>query len=356
MIALVAMLAGVVVSRERPVPVVIDGQQVTIAQGTTVEQLERSEAFGAHPGRLLSVSGSVIETAGGKPARILRNGRDAEAEQTVFRRDVLASENGADITEATETIREPIPVTTRVRGRGPVMRLANPGSVGVRVRVIGALSKETVTETVLVPAQEMVVVRTQPRPKEKLIALTFDDGPWPGQTDKILKVLEKEGVHATFFMLGVRVKRAPGLAKKVARAGHQLGNHSLGHRRLTKQKAKEIKRQIDGCSDEIYKATGVLPTWFRPPYGMINGKVWKQVKLSRLHVALWTIDTRDWSHPGVKHIVRVATKHAKSGSILLMHDGGVNRKQTIKALPKIIRKLKKRGFVFVTVQELAESN
>jgi peptidoglycan/xylan/chitin deacetylase (PgdA/CDA1 family) len=98
-----------------------------------------------------------------------------------------------------------------------------------------------------------------------------------------------------------------------------------------------------------------LPTWFRPPYGAVNGAVWKQVRLSHLRVALWDIDTHDWSRPGVNHIVNTVKKHARSGAIILMHDGGVNRQQTIQALPKIIRELKERGYVFVTLQELASA-
>ena len=95
------------------------------------------------------------------------------------------------------------------------------------------------------------------------------------------------------------------------------------------------------------------PTWFRPPYGAINSAVWKQVRTSRMHVALWDVDTRDWSRPGVKRIVKQRDEHTRNGSILLMHDGGANRKQTIKALPQIIRDLKKRGYTFVTIEELA---
>jgi peptidoglycan-N-acetylglucosamine deacetylase len=352
-LAIGALLVGLALTRERPVPVTVNGAAVTLAQGTTVGSLEQSQAFVARPGRLLSVQGSVIATEGGAPATVYVNGRRAEPSRYLYRNDVVVTRNGSDTVEATVTIREPIPVKTRIKGSGPVMRLANPGAVGVRTRTVGEVSKIVVSEQVVTPAQDMVVIKTKPHPKEKLIALTFDDGPWPGQTDKILKILRHEGVRATFFMLGVRVKLAPKLARQVAEDGHQVGNHSLGHRLLTKSKPKEIKRQIKGGADVIYKATGVLPTWFRPPYGAIDKKVWKQVRTQRVHVALWTIDTRDWSHPGVKHIVNTSVKNARSGSILLMHDGGVNRKQTIKALPQVIRKLKKRGFVFVTVEELA---
>ncbi len=354
-LALCGLALGLALTRERPVPVTVNGTQMVLDEGTKVGDLESRRVLVMRPGRLLSVKGSVVETEGGAPGIVTVNGRPAEPDSYLFKDDVIVSRDGSDTVESTVTIREPIPVKTRITGRGPVMRLANPGSVGVRTRIVGEKSRLVVSEQVVTPAVDMVVVRTQPHPKEKLIALTFDDGPWPGQTDKILKILRREGVHATFFMLGVRVKMAPKLARQVAEDGNQVANHSLGHRLLTKSKPKEIRRQIKGGSDVIYKATGVLPTWFRPPYGAIDKKVWKQVRTQRLHVALWTVDTRDWARPGVKHIVNTSLKHARSGSILLMHDGGVNRKQTIKALPQVIRKLKKRGFVFVTLEELADA-
>lgn len=354
-LAISALVFGIAFSHERPVPVMVDGALLTLGEGTTVAQLKAVNALKAHPGRLLSVKGSVVETEGGQPVRVTVNGHIAEDAQYIFRKDVLVSLNGSDSVEATVAVREPIPVQTRTLGQGAVMKLASPGAVGVRERVIGERSKDLVSERVIRPAQDMVIVRVRPHPSDKLVALTFDDGPWPGQTDKILKILEHEGVHATFFMLGVRVKASPDLARAVAVAGNTVGNHTLGHRLLTESKPKVIKKQIDAGADVIYKATGVLPTWFRPPYGAINGAVWKQVRLSRMRVALWDIDTRDWSRPGVKKIVSSVTRNARSGSIILMHDGGTNRKQTIKALPSVIRKLKKRGFTFVTIQELADA-
>jgi hypothetical protein len=326
-LAIVALSLGVALSGERPVPVTIDGQPVVLAEGTTVGDLEAKGAFVARPGRLLSVKGSVLETEGGLPGRVFVNRAPAEPEQYLVRNDVLVSYDGSDTVEATVTVRESIPVKTRVTGRGPVMRLASVGAAGLRTRIIGEKSKAVVAEQVI----------------------------RPGQTDRILKILRHENVHATFFMLGVRVKLAPELARQVAEDGNQVANHSLGHRLLTTSKPKEIRRQIRGGADTIYKATGVLPTWFRPPYGAINKAVWKQVRTSRVHVALWTVDTRDWSRPGVKRIVKNATGNTRNGSILLMHDGGTNRRQTIKALPKIIRTLKKRGYIFVTIEELSDA-
>jgi peptidoglycan/xylan/chitin deacetylase (PgdA/CDA1 family) len=339
----------------RPVWITMDGSRLQVSYGTSVGDLNRTHAPSSRSGRLLSVDGSVLATEGGAPPGILRNGRPATATQVVFNDDVIESKDGLDAVEATVALREPIPVKTRITGSGPVMRLANPGSVGVRLRVAGSVSGKVVSEKILVKPQAMRIVRTRPRPKDKLVALTFDDGPWPGQTDKILKILEREGVHATFFMVGARVRASPGLAKEVVEAGNLAGNHTLGHRLLTKSKPKQIKRQLSGGASAIKRATGVSPKWFRPPWGAMNSKVWKQTRKMGLHVALWDIDTRDWTRPGAKKIVSRATKRVDKGTIILMHDGGVNRTQTIQALPKIIRTLKNRGYVFVTLEELADA-
>ena len=337
---------------QQPIVVTVDGPRESVKSGTTIADLAVAGRLHAKRGRLMSVTGTVLQAEGGAEPQVWRNGELVTSAARLFEGDKIVSALGVDKVEERVTVKEPIPYKTRIRGSGPVMRLTDPGSVGIRQRVEGAVSKAVISSGTVVRARDMIVTRTRPSPKDKLIALTFDDGPWPGQTDKILSVLRHEGVHATFFMLGVRVKLAPKLAKQVAEDGNLVGSHSLGHRLLTTAKTKEIKRQIVGGTSAIKKATGVNATWFRPPYGAINQRVWKQTRNLHLHVALWDVDTRDWSMPGVKKIVKTAEKYARKGSIILMHDGGGTRTQTIKALPKVIHNLKGRGYTFVTLREL----
>lgn len=336
--------------------ITIDGVAVTVPAGSTVGELVESGLVAARPGALLALDGSRLAPEGGYPARIRRNGASVLAGQRVYPDDVITSSHGVDRTEPSLTVREPIQFETRIEGKGPVMRLAQPGSVGVREVSKGRISGVRAAEKTVLPAIDMVVNRTAPRPAEKLIALTFDDGPWPGQTEKVLDILKREGVHATFFMQGGRVKNAPALAKRVAAEGNLVGNHTLGHKQLTIQTPAEANRQIVAGAATIRAATGVQPTWFRPPYGAIDGDVWKQTRALKLKVALWDIDTEDWRRPGVESIVDNVHRNARAGSIVLMHDGGTNRRQTIAALPKIIRDLKSRGFVFVTLEELDAAN
>ena len=110
----------------------------------------------------------------------------------------------------------------------------------------------------------MVVVRRPAAPGDKLVALTFDDGPWPGQTDKILDVLKKQSVHATFFMLGGRARRSPALARRVAAEGHVVGSHSLSHKELTKLKPAAIRKEISAGVSAVAAATGVRPVVVPP--------------------------------------------------------------------------------------------
>jgi len=360
MILAAALLCGAVVlailAFQQPIVVHIDGRSETLKSGTTVGDLIAAGSLESRRGRLMSVTGTVLSLEGGAEPLVRRNGELVGPTARLFEGDVIVSAPGSDTVEPKTAIKEPIPYKTRTRGRGPVMRLSSPGSVGIRQQIVGAVSKTVVSSGTVRPAQDMIITRTRPTPKDKLVALTFDDGPWPGQTDKILKILRHEGVHATFFMLGVRVKIAPKLAKQVAEDGNLVASHSLGHRLLTTAKPKEIKRQIVGGNNAIKKATGVKPTWFRPPYGAIDQRVWKQTRSLHLRVAMWDVDTMDWSRPGVKKIVKTARTHVRKGSIILMHDGGGDRSQTVKALPKVIRELKKRGYIFVTMAELDAAN
>ena len=332
--------------------ITVDGVAVAVPARSTLGSLRRAGIIDAAPGRLLAVDGTVLKIAGGQTPQMHRNGTLVAETQRVFGGDVIVTTGGVDRVEPSGLLREPIQFETRIEGKGPVMMLAQPGSVGVRQVTRGRVSGVRTEGRIILPASDMVVKRTVPRPSEKLVALTFDDGPRAGQTDKILDILHREGIHATFFMLGGSVKNAPSLAKRVADEGHLLGTHTLGHKLLTREVPAEVNHQITAGVGAVRSATGRQPVWFRPPYGAIDADVWKQTRALRLKVALWDIDTEDWKRPGADSIISSVEGNARAGSIILMHDGGPDRTQTVAALPVIIRNLKARGFVFVTLEEL----
>ncbi len=188
------------------------------------------------------------------------------------------------------------------------------------------------------------------------IALTFDDGPNPYYTPQVLAVLQRFGIKATFFDIGYLAKDYPTLVQQEYRAGHIVGQHSWSHPDLTRLSVSNVRYQLATASDAIQSATGRRPAFFRPPYGAVNSTVMQQAKALDLSVILWNDDPRDWSMPGVNVIIQRAVGEAHNGTIILMHDGGGNRSQTIAALPTIIMTLQSRGFRFVTMQQLVQDN
>ncbi|MDQ2622803.1 MAG: polysaccharide deacetylase family protein [Actinomycetota bacterium] len=188
------------------------------------------------------------------------------------------------------------------------------------------------------------VLRHGPRGRKR-VAFTFDDGPGP-YTDAVLSELRKRKVKATFFMLGQQVDAYPSTAREILSAGHELANHSTAHAMLPGE--SDVAR----ASRTIRKRTGFDPCLFRPPYGAMSSFLRKSVKRLRMKSILWDVDTSDWRQPGSGSISRSITRNTRPGSIVLMHDAGGPRGQTVEALAGAIHTLRKRGYEFVTVTEL----
>lgn len=184
-------------------------------------------------------------------------------------------------------------------------------------------------------------------PKEKVIAITFDDGP-STYTNDIIEYLNKENARATFFILGNKVSIYKDTINKALKYGNEIGNHSYNHKWLTKLSIEEMLLQIEKTQAIIEENTGYTPVSFRPTYGSINNTMRKNVNLN---IVLWTVDTMDWKYKSVDKIVSRATSKVKDGDIILMHD---THERTYKALLKIVPELKRQGFTFVTISELKE--
>src|SRR5579859_3044597 len=181
------------------------------------------------------------------------------------------------------------------------------------------------------------------------VALTFDDGPQPVFTLQVLRVLQQYGVHATFFCIGSQVQAYPTIVRQMVQGGNVVGNHSWSHPNLTSLSPAAVRQQLSSTSAAINQATGVVPRLFRPPYGATNATVSSIAAQLGLIQTLWTVDTRDWQRPGVATIVSTVLTQAHNGSVVLLHDGGGDRSQTVQALARIISGLEGRGFGFVTL-------
>jgi peptidoglycan/xylan/chitin deacetylase (PgdA/CDA1 family) len=354
LLTLLALVGGF--SATRPVPVTIDGAPQRLSAGATAGDLLSSDALAAGRGDLVSVKGDVLTPGGGRPPVVLRNGEAVTASTRLYGGDDIVSLRGADSVESLEVTLTTTAYKTVYSGKGSLSELTTEGVPG-QVRIIkGALSGAEVSRVVLSEPVDAVVMRMSPKPGSKMIALTFDDGPWPVYTEKILDVLAKHDTKATFFMLGLRAKRKPDVAARVANEGHLVANHSLSHRSFATSKPKEIKRQIVKGREVIKDASGVDSPWLRPPYGAMGSDAWKIAKKTHSRVVRWSVDSEDWHKRGAKKIAKRVIKQVEPGSVILMHDGGGDRSQTVEALPMIIEKLKAKGYVFVTVEELYAIN
>jgi peptidoglycan/xylan/chitin deacetylase (PgdA/CDA1 family) len=199
-----------------------------------------------------------------------------------------------------------------------------------------------------------VIRRTPLQSGVKTVALTFDDGPWPGSTQAILKILQQNGVVATFFEIGRQARNSPSLSRQVADAGMEMGNHSETHPlNLGRLSAAGVANEIRYAQKDITRASGKAPTFFRPPGGNTTAAMYPALAKLGLGWVQWDIDTLDWQRPPANKIVGRVLRNVRPGAVVLMHDGGGDRSQTVKALPTIIQKLREQGYVFVTISALS---
>jgi cellulose synthase/poly-beta-1,6-N-acetylglucosamine synthase-like glycosyltransferase/peptidoglycan/xylan/chitin deacetylase (PgdA/CDA1 family) len=203
------------------------------------------------------------------------------------------------------------------------------------------------------------LVSRQPPPGNR-IALTFDDGPSRRWTPQILAILEREHVTATFFEIGANAVRYPGLTRRIVRNGFELGNHTFTHPDLAAIPSWERELQVDMTESAFSGIVGVRTRLLRPPYSSTPDAItpkqiaaWGKIAARGYTIAVSNYDTRDWDQPGVGSIVASATPAREQGGIVMMHDGGGRRAETVAALPRIIATLRQRGFRFVTVSDLA---
>jgi peptidoglycan/xylan/chitin deacetylase (PgdA/CDA1 family) len=179
----------------------------------------------------------------------------------------------------------------------------------------------------------------------KRIAIGFDDGP-SDYTPGVLRVLRRFDSHATFFEIGQETAGRAQIMKKILRQGNEIGNHSLHH------EADPSSGSLHETNRLIRRATGFRPCDFRPPDGAVNSGLVSRAHALHMTTVNWEVDPRDWATPGVGAIASNVIANAHNGSIVVMHDGGGNRSETVAALPAILSHFRHRGYTFVTVAEL----
>lgn len=339
-----------------PVTVTLNGAQTQVAYGTSLRQaaqrnLNRSQLYGD----LLAVDGSILREGGGGNPIFMVGGEEASPDMPIRSSLSIAVHRGANNTEAIVEEEVDIEPELNRQGRGPLYHIVDPGQVGSILRSVGQQSEiELDTEILVEPRAVELHLSAFREEGPRLIALTFDDGPHPVHTPALLEVLAAEGVKATFFVAGIEVVRFPEVAQRIVSEGHQIANHGYDHRDYSGLSYAEQREDFQRAQDIIEDATGIRPNWARPPYGQMNASTFSLFGEEDIKIAHWTIDPLDFRRPGTRVIRDRVVGEAQSGSIILLHDGGGDREQTVQATREIIRDLREEGFEFVTIEQLFE--
>ena len=188
--------------------------------------------------------------------------------------------------------------------------------------------------------------------KSKKVALTFDDGPHPRYTPKILNLLKEYNITATFFIIGINAQNYPDALKQIVASGCEIANHTFTHKNIRNMTESEIEKEILRCEQTIYNLTGIKTSLFRPPEGACVAQAKNAVSTLNYNMILWSLDTMDWAHTPSDIIINDIVKNISDGDIILMHDYVSSPNTTLDALRSIIPILLEEGYEFVTVSNL----
>ncbi len=349
----------------KAVSVTINGQQQTIeGQQRTIEGLLDTNTVSVTPGNYVAVDGSVMREGEGTRATATINGQGTEDFSTRLNEgDDISLTNGSDITEEyTEGEPQALQPTLEVQGTGAVHLYTQKGEPGEKVVRTGNESGKTAEVTTKEPVNGVVQYYNVNTNGDKVIALTFDDGPWDTSTVAILDTLKEYDAKATFFTVGQKISGHEDLLQRAANEGHEIGTHTWDHAEgsgqgvsLILMSSDERKQEVEKGLQAIKDATGQdASLMFRSPGGNFDASVASDLNgLINAEIG-WNIDTGDWKKPGADAIAQ-RIKSAGPGEIILMHDGGGDRSETVAALKQALPKLKEEGYRFVTVSELINS-
>jgi peptidoglycan/xylan/chitin deacetylase (PgdA/CDA1 family) len=338
----------------RPVKVTVGDRAVWAWGSRNVAYAVRKSGVTPPHGNLVDVRGDVLAPGDGRPAIPLADGQPVSYGATVREHRKITFEPGADLREpltAEATLLASASDEDWRRPWQPEYFSSKASVVGIERTERGALSgrpylHQTSTAVPLQPGAG------QPVHIPKCLALTFDDGPNGATTREVLGILNANGAHATFFLLADCVHGQEALVREAVAAGHEIGNHSWGHKQMTRLGVQGALANIARAEKIIRAASGRRCRWFRPPYGDTNAAIRKAILDAGYNIALWSCDTNDWQRPGAETIYRRIIAGAKPGAIILMHDGGP-REQTVAAVRRAVPELIRMGYALVTLSEMA---
>lgn len=372
-IVLVAVLAIVAIGvfayqtwdANKAVAVTINDQSYTVeGNQRTISGLLDAGTVSVTAGNYVAVDGSIMrEGEGTRCTAVVNDVETTDLSTRLNEGDVVQISNGTDIMESyTDSEPEVLTHSVELQGVGAVHLYMGNGQDGEKVVRTGNESGITLDVVTKEAVNETVQCYNVDTHGDKVIALTFDDGPWDTSTEEILNVLAEYNVKATFFTVGTRIAGREAILQRAASEGHEISTHTYDHAGGTGQgvslilmSSDERKAEVEQGLEAIRSAIAAEPsTIFRAPGGNFDNSV--ATDLDGLITAEigWNVDTTDWKRPGADTIASRILM-ADSGEIVLMHDGGGNREQTVAALRQALPKLIEEGYTFMTVQELIET-
>lgn len=334
--AVLLALAGC--GQSKNVSVTVAGRQENVGVGTTLGQAGARLHVRPAAGSLLDVQGKVLRR-GVFPGGLLLNGRRAPAWTQLTNGDRVIGLRGHDRTERLR--RELLPVRSGAPSDPQFLLARTPG---VEVIVRGAISHELVSAQFQPQSRRPIV--------ERAVALTFDDGPSPTETPRVLAVLRRLHVHATFFVVGYLVEHYPQIVALEQGDGMTIGNHTYNHPEVPPfaQLPAKLARDEIALGAQSLIRLGIRPRFLRPPAGSYSQAIVRIATALGERVILWSVDPADW-HVGItaRQIATRVLGAVRPGSIVILHDGGGDRTATIHALPMIIKAIRHRGLRLVAI-------
>ena len=308
-----------------PTNVAFNGRQVRMMGHVTMRDLLKAEKIKLRIGRLLDVGGGVMSKVADLPV-VKINSVDAQSTTKLKTGDVIEFRNGADMTE-------PSQLEVLRAGSGNPQFLLGAAAITV---------KHGLDSGITIP------MTGKPVPGPKAVALTFDDGPNPWATPQLLDVLKKKHVRATFFDVGRMAQAYPDLVKREVKEGHVVANHTWSHPMLAHRSDSSAEDEMHRTRN-LLRELGATVTLFRPPYGSYTGRTVSIASSLGMRTVVWSVDPADYRRPPVDTIVRRVMSTVRPGVIILMHDGGGDRANTVAAVPIIIDELRKQGYTIETL-------
>ena len=346
--------------------VTVNGEQVTVKRNATIADVIEAGYANPKPGDLMAIDGELEKEGGGDKFAAVVNGEATnDPEFKIPKKAEVEISDGADTTEKYTESEQVVPHGQRTLDAEMgsywtgSLHVYEKGEDGVITTRVGKVSGKTVTEQTKNPVDSGYHIYTCDPGEDKVIALTFDDGPWPDTTDAILDVLEENGAKATFFTIGNQISSYPEQVKREHALGCQVATHTWDHAdgsgqgvNITYMSSEEQIQEVQKGYQAIAEVLGEEPSHvLRAPGGNYYGDTITTLERYVDAEVGWDLDTEDWRLPGADAISE-RIMSVKPGQVILMHDGGGDRNQTVEAVRRAVPELVAQGYKLVTVDDL----